>query len=141
MEYVVIEGEVTLVDNLGNTLSTISGINGPKLEVVTELATTVSGGAINVREQNLDPEGYIKNSSHNMAHKEGNWAPLNLDTEGRLRVVTEVVAQPHTLSGTGHIGYLADAQIPENIVRDYELLTTSGTLRYDIEHIDGGAFI
>ena len=141
MEYVIVEGEVTLVDDLGNTLSTISGANGKKLEVATELATVISGEAVKVREQNLDTEGYIKNSSHNMAHREGAWQPLNMDDQGRLRVVTEVVAQPHTLSGTGHLGSLSDSQIPDNIVRDYELLTTSGTLRYDIDHVDGGAFI
>lgn len=49
--------------------------------------------------------------------------------------------ESHTLSGTAHIGILADLQIPTNIVREYQLLTTSGILRYDIDHIDGGPFI
>ncbi len=141
MEYVVIEGEVTLVDNEGVPLSTISGADGNKLEVFTAMDSTVSGGAIKVREQNLDPEGYIKNSSHNMAHRDGLWSPLNMDSDGRLRVVTEVEAKPHTLSGTGHIGLLENNQIPSNIVRDFQLTTVSGTLRQDIDFIDGGDFI
>jgi len=141
MEYVVIEGEVVLIDSKGDILSTISGANGSKLEVATALDNTISGSAIKVREQNLDPEGYIKNSSHNMAHQEGHWAPLNLDSLGRLRVVTEVENLPHTLSGTQHTGILSDAQIPFSIVRDDDLATVSGVLRQDIDNIDGGNFI
>ncbi len=141
MEYVIMEGEVTLVDDLGNVLSTISGTNGKKLEVATELNTVMATDAVKVREQNLDGNGYIRNSSHNMAHQNGSWAPLNLDDQGRLRIVTEVEAEPHTISGTAHLGTLLDSQVPINIVREYQLLTTSGTLQYDINHIDGGSFV
>lgn len=141
MEYSIVEGEVTLIDDYGNPLATISGANGSKLGVATDLDDIIDDGALSVREQNLDSEGCVRNSSHNMAYQDGSWQPFNLDDEGRLRVITEVVAEPHTISGTAHIGVLTNNQIPSNIVRNYKLVTTSGVLRYDIEHIDGGSFI
>jgi len=141
VEYSIVEGEVVLIDNDGNVLSTISGANGSKLEVATELSTVIDSGAIKVKEQNIDSNGYIRNSSHNMAYKNGAWSPFTLDSQGRLKVVTSHVAEPHTLSGTSHIGMLSDVQIPGNIVRDYKLITVSGILRYDIEHIDCGHFL
>jgi len=98
MEYVVVEGEVVLVDNDGNFLSTASGIDGNKLKVTSDLDTTVSGNAVKVREQNLDAEGYIKNSSHNMGQYNSQWQPFSLDDQGRLRVVSETAMESHTIA-------------------------------------------
>ena len=123
----VIEGDVTLTDSLGEPLSTVSGSDGPELKVSGnfESETTITG-TIKVEEQNLDTEGYIRNSSHNMGQYSNNWMPFALDSQGRLRISTE--SGPHTLSGIDHIGVLADSQIPYYITRDDELNTTSGIL-------------
>ena len=49
----IIEGNVVLVDEAtGQAIATVSGTNGIALQV---------------REQNLDDEGYIRNSAHNYA--------------------------------------------------------------------------
>ncbi len=129
----VIEGDVTLTDSLGEPLATISGSDGPELKVSGnfEVETTFSG-TMKVEEQNLDTEGYIRNSSHNMGQYNSNWTPFALDSQGRLRIVSE--SGPHTLSGIEHIGILADSQIPYYITRDDELNTVSGVLDNKIQN-------
>ena len=68
----IIEGNVILIDEAtGEALATVSGSNGIALQV---------------REQNLDSEGYINNSSHNYAQYSGSWSPFTLTADGRLRV-------------------------------------------------------
>jgi len=128
----VIEGDVTLTDSLGEPLVTISGSEGPILKVSGdfESETTITG-TIQVEEQNLDSEGYIRNSSHNMGQHNSNWMPFALDSQGRLRIASE--AGPHTLSGTDHIGILSNSQIPNYITRDNELSTVSGILDNKIQ--------
>lgn len=137
----LIEGDVTLVDSVGEPLATNSGVNGPTLVTSSLLDTTVSGEAIRVREQNRDGEGFINQSSHNMAHQNGAWQPFTLDDQGRLRVAVNTVADPHDLSGPLHIGLLDDSQIPIDIVRMDQLTTLSGILQDSINNIDGGYFI
>ena len=79
MTFRIIEGDVGIVDTLGNPLSTISGTNGEKLEVASNIDATISDGAVKTVEQNLDSEGYIKNSSHNMGQYNNQWEPFSLD--------------------------------------------------------------
>jgi len=129
----VIEGDVTLTDSLGEPLATISGSEGSILKVSGdfESETTITG-TIQVEEQNLDSNGYIRNSSHNMGQYNSNWMPFALDSQGRLRISNE--AGPHTLSGTDHIGVLSNSQIPFYITRDTELNTVSGVLDNKIQN-------
>jgi len=129
----VIEGDVTLTDSLGEPLVTVSGSEGPVLKVTGdfESETTITG-TIQVEEQNLDSNGYIRNSSHNMGQYNSNWMPFALDSQGRLRISNE--AGSHTLSGTDHIGILSNSQIPFYITRDIELNTVSGVLDNKIQN-------
>ena len=133
----IIEGDVSLVDQDGTPIATTSGTNGNKLEVSSKIDSVVATDSVFVREQNLDSEGYIKNSSHNMAQMDGEWSPFTLDTDGRLRVVMSTVSEPHDIHGSSHYGILDDLQIPEHIVRDSELLNTSGTLQTQLDSLEG----
>ena len=114
----VIEGSLSIVDGLGNIVSTISGANGVALQI---------------KEQNLNSDGYIQSTAHTYGQYGGSWMPFSLDDQGRLRIVSESITSPHTLSGTSHIGQLADWQIPDNITRDLELITVSGVLQMNID--------
>jgi len=137
----LIEGDVTLTNSVGEPLATNSGINGPTLEVSSLMDTTVSGGAVKVREQNTNDEGFINQSVHNMAQQAGVWQPFTLDDQGRLRVALNTVADPHDIYGPLHIGLLDDSQIPLTIVRLDQLTTVSGILQDQINYVDGGYFI
>jgi len=129
----VIEGDVTLTDSFGEPLATISGSEGPELKVSGNLESeTTITGTIQVEEQNLDSNGYIRNSSHNMGQYNSNWMPFALDSQGRLRIAAE--SGPHTLSGVDHIGILSNSQIPNYITRDNELSTVSGILDGKIQN-------
>ena len=55
-----------------------------------------------------------------------------IDDEGRLQVLSSVIAKEHELSGPQHIGQLDDGQIPDFIVRSNELSTVSGSLHEEI---------
>lgn len=129
----IVEGNVSLTDELGVPLSTVSGSSGPELKVnvASESETTITG-TVKVEEQNLDSNGYIRNSSHNMGQHDNNWMPFALDSQGRLRILSE--SAPHTLSGVDHIGLLSDEQIPDYITRDDELSTVSGILDNKIQN-------
>ena len=117
MVFSVVEGDVGLVDPNGESLATVSGADGPELAV---------------REQNLDNNGYIRNSSHNYGQYNSSWFPFALDEQHRLKVAVE--SSPHTLSGTDHIGQLSDGQIPDYITRDSELTALSGSLQDEIDN-------
>jgi hypothetical protein len=122
----LVEGDVTLTDSNGEPLATVSGESGSSL-------STVVSGTVNVREQNIDNEGYIRNSSHNMGQYGGQWFPFALDDQHRLRVAMETSVEPHTLSGSNHTGVLSDSQIPSYITRDSELSVVSGVLQSNID--------
>ena len=87
--FTIIDGIVTLRSSDGTPISTVSGTNGSAIEVYSPLVDTISEGSVKVLEQNLDSEGYIRNSSHNMGQYDGQWFPFALDSQNRLRLVVE----------------------------------------------------
>jgi hypothetical protein len=102
----IIEGNVTLVDEYGTPLATISGVGGEVIlktdtDVTVEVEdVTVSGVEITnvplpVEEQNLDSNGYIRNSSHNFGQYNSAWEPFTLTDDGRLRVDIQTSADSH----------------------------------------------
>jgi len=123
MVFSIIEGDVQLVDKNGDSLATTSGVDGPVLEVL---------------EQNLDSEGYIRNSAHNYGQYEGNWKPFAVDSEGRQKLVIETALSTHAINGSSHTGQLDDSQIPSYITRDEELNTVSGSLQEQIDNMSIG---
>jgi len=61
-----------------------------------------------------------------------------VDEQGRFKVVMDMEAAPHTISGTQHTGQLADSQIPSYITRDSELAIHTGdaTIHFTEASID-----
>jgi len=114
----VVEGSLSIVDDLGNTVSTISGVNG---------------SALQIKEQNTNSDGHIQSTAHTYGQYNGAWSPFSVDDQGRLRIVSEDITTPHTLSGILHTGLLSDEQIPTYITRDSELSNVSGALQTNID--------
>lgn len=54
--------------------------------------------------------------------------PVDVDSEGRMKVLSYVTPKEHELSGPQHIGVLSDEQLPEDVTRHAELAALSGTL-------------
>jgi len=53
---------------------------------------------------------------------------LHTDDQDRLKVVMSVVAEAHTLSGVDHIGQLADSQVTDSNVTQYESVINHNNL-------------
>jgi len=54
--------------------------------------------------------------------------PVDVDSEGRMKVLSYVTPKEHELSGPQHIGRLSDEQLPDCVTRCTDLVALSGTL-------------
>lgn len=61
--------------------------------------------------------------------------PVDVDPEGRMKVLSYVTPQAHELSGPEHIGKLSDEQLPDCVTRCTDLAALSGTLTDDITEL------
>jgi len=57
-----------------------------------------------------------------------NMTPVDVDSEGRMKVLSFVTPKEHELSGHQHIGQLADEQLPDCVARCTDIVALSGTL-------------
>ena len=57
---------------------------------------------------------------------------VDVDDNGRLRVMASVIPKEHQLAGPEHLGQLVDDQIPSFIPRNTDLTTLSGILHQEV---------
>lgn len=91
--------------------------------------TTLSGVVATHNGEPLDEAGNVRLVDQDLT------SIVEVDDQGRLKVTMETTAEPHTLSGTLHLGQLSNNQIPDYITRDSELTTTSGYLQVQIDNV------
>jgi len=65
---------------------------------------------------------------------------VDVDSEGRMKVLSFVTPKEHELNGPQHIGILADEQLPDCVTRCTDLATLSGTLTNEMHDFADGYY-
>ena len=65
---------------------------------------------------------------------------LDIDDEGRMKVLSFVTPKEHELSGPQHIGTLSDEQLPDCVARCTDVTTLSGTLTQNMQDFAEGYY-